>query len=54
MDLDSAKLVDSSSTWVRVGMLVCFAVAAGILMVSIWAPVTAKALGQSTQLQRTL
>jgi len=53
MDLDHAKFLDSASSfWPRVGMLICFAVAAGILMVSIWMPATAKAFGPTNVLQR--
>jgi hypothetical protein len=53
MDLDQAKFLDSpSATWPRVGMMICFAVAAGILMVSIWMPSTAKAFGPTSVLQR--
>ena len=54
MDLDQSKLFDTSSSWARVGMLVCFAVAAGILMVSIWMPSTAKAIGEAASLHRSL
>jgi hypothetical protein len=55
MDLDQAKLFGSSSSWARIGMLVCFAAAAGILMVSIWLPATAKAFGlESPTLQRSI
>ena len=54
MDLDQAKFFDSSTSWARIGMLVCFAVAAGILMLSIWMPTTARAIGQNMVLHRTL
>lgn len=43
MDLDTAKSADQGApNWARVGMFVCFAVAAGILIVSIWMPTAAK------------
>lgn len=46
MDLDQAKLMNSdNSTWARVGMLICYAIAAGMLIVSIWMPTTARAIG---------
>jgi hypothetical protein len=44
MDLDAIKSVgNETSNWARLGMMVCFAVAVGILAVSIWMPVSAKA-----------
>jgi hypothetical protein len=44
MDLDLAKSVDAKTLfWARLGMLVCFAVAAGILIVSLAAPSPARA-----------
>ena len=46
MDLDSAKLTNADNqAWARTGMLICFAIAAGILVVSIWMPTAARALG---------
>jgi hypothetical protein len=46
MDLDQAKLINSdNSAWPRVGMLICFAIAAGMLVVSIWMPTAARAIG---------
>jgi hypothetical protein len=53
MDLDQAKFIDSSSGyWPRVGMMICFAVAAGVLIFSIWVPSTAKASSSSFTVQR--
>lgn len=53
MDLEQAKLIDTSSAaWARVGMLISFAVAVGILVVSLWMPTTAKAIGQKTFMHR--
>lgn len=44
MDLDAIKSADNgTNNWARVGMLVCFALAVGILAVSIWMPASAKA-----------
>ena len=46
MDLDSAKLTNSgASAWASAGMLICFAIAAGVLIMSIWMPTAARALG---------
>jgi hypothetical protein len=43
MDLDPVQLGDKgASNWARLGMLICFAVAASILAASLWLPVTAK------------
>ncbi len=53
MDLDQAKYIDSSTGyWPRVGMMICFAVAAGVLIFSIWVPSTAKAFSSGYTLQR--
>lgn len=53
MDLDQAKFIDNSSGyWPRVGMVICFAVAAGVLIFSIWMPSTAKASGPGFTLKR--
>lgn len=43
MDLDQIRADGQSPGWARVGMLVCFAVAAVVLLVSIWMPRVAKA-----------
>jgi hypothetical protein len=52
MDLDTSKSLDAtSSAWARTGMMICFAVAVGILIVSLWMPNPAKAVGQGTLLQ---
>jgi hypothetical protein len=44
MDLDLAKSVDAKTLlWARIGMLVCFVVSAGILIISLAAPTPARA-----------
>jgi hypothetical protein len=48
MDLDAAKVSDQNTPqWARIGMLVCFAVAIGILSMSIWFQ-SARATGGGT------
>jgi hypothetical protein len=54
MDLDFKFIDGATSSWARVGMLICFAIAAGILICSIWMPSTAKAYGPGFVHQRGL
>ena len=54
MDLDSVKTLDTpGSRCARIGMLFFFALAAGILIYSIWMPSTARAIGFETHLHST-